>query len=68
MAIYKVSYVIIGEDDFGAILNQDHAPLIGEEIKLQNRKFEIIEVFQLVPSRGEFHYYHATCVPLKVEN
>jgi hypothetical protein len=61
MAIYKVSYVIIGNDHPGTILNQDHMPQRGEIVQLGKETFEIVEVLELVPPRGEFHYIHVTC-------
>ena len=64
MAVYKVSYVIIGIDNPGAIVNQENPPQKGERVTLRNQTFEIIEVFEIVPPRGEFHYVHATCKPL----
>ena len=64
MATYKVSYVVVGNDDPGTILNQDEPPKTGERVKLRNRFFEVVEVFELVPPRGNFHYMHATCKPL----
>jgi hypothetical protein len=63
MAIYKVSYVIVGKDHPGTILNQEKMPQKGDEVKLGNELFEIIEVLELVPPRGEFHYIHVTCQP-----
>ena len=63
MAIYKVSYVIVGNYDPGIILNQDHMPQAGERVKLGNESFEVLEVLELVPPRGAFHYIHVTCRP-----
>jgi hypothetical protein len=68
MAIYKVSYVIVGDDNPGAILNQENPPQPGEHVKLRNQTFEVVEVFELVPPRGDFHYVHATCKPLAEQN
>ncbi len=65
MAIYKVSYVIIDKDNPGTILNQSYAPHEGEIVQLGNELFEIIEVLELVPPRGEFHYIHVTCKAVK---
>jgi hypothetical protein len=59
-AIYKVSYVVTGEDHPGAIVNVDHMPEIGERVDLGSRHFTVVEVFELVPPRGEFHFLHAT--------
>lgn len=64
MAIYKVSYVIIGNDNPGTILSQEHIPREGEQITLGNDVFEVLEVSELMPPRGEFHYIHVTCRPL----
>jgi hypothetical protein len=63
MAIYKVSYVIVGNDHPGTILNQDNMPSRGDIVKLGNEMFEIVEVMELVPPRGEFRYIHVTCRP-----
>jgi hypothetical protein len=63
MAVYKVSYVIIGNDHPGTILNQDHMPQQGEHVQLGVDIFEVIEVLELMPPRGEFHYIHVTCQP-----
>jgi hypothetical protein len=67
MAIYKVSYVIIGNDNPGAILNQRHMPLQGEIVQIGDETFEILEVLELVPPRGDFHYIHVTCTPAQKE-
>ena len=61
MTTYKVSYVITGSNHPGAIVNRHDRPTIGENIRLGPNTFEVIEVFDLVPPRGEFHYLHATC-------
>jgi hypothetical protein len=61
MTVYKVSYVIKGSDDPGTIANSDKRPQVGEQVTLGERKFEIIEVIDLLPSRGDFQYIHATC-------
>jgi hypothetical protein len=63
MAVYKVSYVIVGNDHPGTILNQDHMPQQGEQVQLGVDMFEVIEVLELMPPRGEFHYIHVTCQP-----
>ena len=61
MAIFKVSYVIAGGDDPGSIVNQEQRPQPGDHIHLGNKYYEVIEVLELVPPRGDFHYMHATC-------
>lgn len=65
MAIYKVSYVIIGNDNPGTILNQDQPPQAGDQVQLGRQTYQIVEVLELIPPRGEFHYIHATCRPLQ---
>ena len=59
-ATYKVSYVVRGEDHPGAILNTDHAPKVGEQVHIGERAFKVVEVLELIPSRDEFHFLHAT--------
>lgn len=59
--IYKISYVITGGKHPGAIVNSHHRPAIGELVNLGNQVFEIVEVLDLMPSRGNFHYLHVTC-------
>ena len=60
MTVYKVSYVVTGSEHPGAIVNLNHAPAVGEHINLGDHKFEVVEVLNLVPPRGDFHYIHAT--------
>jgi hypothetical protein len=67
MAIYKVSYVISGSEHPGAIYNQEKRPEPGDIVFLGNLKVEIVEVLDLVPPRGGFHYLHATCRPLTID-
>ncbi|MBN1179157.1 MAG: hypothetical protein JXD18_08100 [Anaerolineae bacterium] len=58
--IYKVSYVVIGSEHPGAILNQEVPPVPGNTVKLGQNTFEVIEVTDLIPPRGDFAYLHAT--------
>lgn len=61
--IYKVSYVVVGGSHPGAIINQDASPNVGDEIQLNGKRFEILEVVELLPPRDDFAYLHATCRP-----
>jgi hypothetical protein len=61
--VYKISYVVTGEDHPGAILNSDHPPQVGDRVQLGQRDFEVVEVMDLIPSRGDFHFLHATLRP-----
>lgn len=63
--IYKVSYVIVGGQHRGMVINQDEAPQVGHRVELDEQVCEIIEVQELVPPMGDFAYMHATCRPLK---
>jgi len=65
MAIYKVSFVIVGSNDPGAILNMSRAPVVGERVKLGGKTYQVVEVLNLIPPRGEFHYIHVTCKSVK---
>lgn len=65
--IYKVSYVVIGGEHPGAIANVDEPPQVGDEVELGKDRFEIIEVLELMPPRGEFSFLHATCRLIKDE-
>jgi hypothetical protein len=63
--IYKVSFVVQGGGHPGAILNREERPEEGEQVELGNKLFEIVEVLEVMPSRGEFGYLHATCRPVE---
>ena len=58
--IYKVSYVVVGGDYPGAIVNQDTPPQLGEVVELGEDEFEIIEVTDLIPPQGDFAYLHVS--------
>ena len=61
MAVYKVSYVVVEADHPGGILNLDQRPTEGQRIAVGDTVLEIIEVIELMPPRGDFHYFHTTC-------
>jgi len=61
MAVWKVSYIVKGSKHPGGIVNLDHSPVPGEVIRVGSNQLEVLEVFELMPSRGSFHYIHATC-------
>jgi hypothetical protein len=65
--IYKVSFVIVGVDrpHTGEIVNMDTPPRVGDQVELGHKMFEILEVVDLIPPRGEFAYLHATCRPMQ---
>ncbi len=59
-AIYKVSYVVIGEEHPGAILNTESKPKVGDTVKIGGRQFRVVEVQELIPPHGDFHFLHAS--------
>ena len=59
--IYKVSFVVLDSTHPGGIQNLDHHPAVGEELVAGSRRFEIIEVTELLPPFGNYSYLHATC-------
>ncbi len=63
--IYKVSFVIVGRPHPGEIVNMDTAPRAGDQIELDNEMFQVIEVVDLIPPRGDFAYLHVTCRPME---
>jgi hypothetical protein len=59
--IYKVSYVVVGGKHPGTIANVDEPPKVGDRVTLGKYEFEIVEVLELMPPRGDFAFLHATC-------
>ena len=65
-AIYKVSYVVRGGSHPGAIINEEQRPQVGQRVKLGAQEFEVIEVVDLMPARGDFSFLHVTLQPPKL--
>lgn len=63
MAVYKVSFVVTGSEHPGAIVNRSQLPTLGEIVTLGSDTFEVTEVMELMPPRGQFFYIHATVKP-----
>ena len=63
--IYKVSFVVQGGGHPGAIQNMEKRPEKGDRVELGDKFYEIVEVLEIVPPRGEFGYLHATCRPVE---
>ncbi len=61
MAIYKVSYVVKGSEHPGGIVNLASKPTEGELLQIGELLLDVIEVIELMPPRGDFHYIHTTC-------
>jgi hypothetical protein len=64
---YKVSIVILGPEHSGAIVNLSEMPQVGQRVKVGDEEVEIVEIMELMPPRGDFHFLHATCRPVKPE-
>lgn len=58
---YKVSYVVIDDERPNAIANTRKPPQIGDIMKICNDNFQVVEVKQLMPPRGEFCFLQADC-------
>ena len=67
MATYKVSYVVTGSDFPGTIANADRRPEVEQHVTLGKQEFVIVEVIDLMPARGDFHFIHATCKPVAAQ-
>lgn len=65
--IYKVSFVVQGGSHPGGIQNLDERPEAGDILALGNETFQIVEVMEIIPPRGDFAYLHATCKPVANE-
>ncbi len=66
MATYfKVSIVVPGRKDVGGIQNLTKEPKMGDVLTLGKEEYEIVNVSELMPPRGDFAYLHATCRPIK---
>ena len=65
--IYKVSFVVQGGTHPGGIQNLEERPEVGDTLSLGGGEFEIIEVLEIIPPRGNFAYLHATCRPIEEE-
>ncbi len=61
---YKVSIVVKGRPDLGAIRMMDDEPQVGQTFYLEDTPFKIIKVVELMPPGSEFIYLHAVCRPV----
>jgi hypothetical protein len=59
--VYKISIVIPGIEHGGAIINTTEMPKVGDRLKVGDLEVEVIEIMDLLPPRGDFHFMHATC-------
>ena len=66
--IYKVSYVVLSGEHPGVIANVEQPPVVGDRVTFGDQEFEIVEVMELMPPRGEFSFLHATCQSVETED
>lgn len=67
MITYKVSYVVIGGEHPGAIVNESERPEVGNRIQIGKNSFEVVEIYEVMPPRGDFAFLHATVKPIEIE-
>jgi hypothetical protein len=60
MVTYKVSYVVIGGEHPGAIVNEFRRPQVGDHVHIGKNTFEVVEIYEVMPPRGDFAFLHAT--------
>jgi hypothetical protein len=65
MMTYKVSYVVIGGEHPGAIVNEFKRPEIGDQVQIGKFTFQVVEVHEVMPPRGDFAFLHATVKPVE---
>jgi hypothetical protein len=65
--IYKVSYVVSDGGLPGGIKNETERPTVGKTVRIGPNDFEVVEVHEIMPGRGDFHYLHATIEPVPEE-
>lgn len=58
--IYKVSYVVIGSQHPGAIINSVERPQVGDRVDIGHFTFEIVEIQEMMAPRNDFQFLHAT--------
>ena len=64
MVTYKVSYVVLGGEHPGAIVNEFERPKVGDRVQIGKNAFEVVEIFEVMPPRGDFAFLHATVKPV----
>jgi hypothetical protein len=58
--IYKVSYVVLGRQHPGAIINHIERPKVGDRVDIGHTAFEIVEIQEMMAPRNDFQFLHAT--------
>jgi hypothetical protein len=58
--IYKVSYIVNDGSKPGSIKNEQERPTIGNMVRIGAEQFKVVDVYEIMPPRGDFLYLHAT--------
>jgi hypothetical protein len=58
--VCKVSIVIPGSPYHGAIINTSTLPAVGDRLPVGDTMVEVVEIKELLPSSGDFHFVHVT--------
>jgi hypothetical protein len=59
--VYKLSLVVPGRRDRGGIQKLDNEPQVGDVVGLDDNKYQILELIELMPARNNYVYLQATC-------
>ena len=59
--VCKVSIVVPNSAHAGAIIDLPAIPNVGDRLTLGEAVLEVLEVMELLPPRGDFHFIHTTC-------
>jgi hypothetical protein len=59
--VCKLSIVVPNSAHAGAIIDVPAIPNVGDRLQLGEAVVEVLEVVELLPPRGDFHFVHATC-------
>jgi hypothetical protein len=67
--VYTVSYVVVGGKKKypSGMMNQHERPVVGEQVKLGENTFEIVEVKRMLPPSDDFEFLHVTVKPVDEE-
>jgi hypothetical protein len=65
--VCKLSIVVPGAPHSGAIFNTTVLPQVGDHLPVGDNMVEVLEIKELLPSSGSFHFVHATCRIVKDE-
>lgn len=58
--VCKLSIVIPGSVHHGAIINTNALPQVGDRLPVGDTMVEVVEIKELLPASGDFHFVHVT--------